>query len=465
MPTALLVEDDASTLAGLTAFVEEQGFSTTTATSVAEGRAALNSGAFDVVLIDGGSPAVPGVDVLADLPEDRRPEVVLMGDALATDGTLPQEVHFLRKPVDRAKLADILGGIRRRSRSPATAARARSGVGRLLGTSGAIARVRELVAKVAPTELSVYIEGESGTGKELVAHALHDASRRAEAPFLALNCGALPETLIDSELFGHERGAFTGAVAQKPGVFEQASGGTLFLDEVTEMPTDLQVRLLRSLETGTVRRVGGAADITVDVRVVAATNRSFDRAIRDGKLREDLFHRLCVFPIAIPALRERREDIPLLAQQFLADLAAANGKEKWLHGSAIEAMTAYSWPGNVRQLRNVIQQAYVIADDVVTADCLPPQVRGVLDAVHAPAAGGAGGDTLCLDVGMTIAEAERRLIEATLRKFGGQKQAAAEALGVSVRTLYYRLNQYAQRDHRGTVRGKGDGREAQAAPG
>jgi DNA-binding NtrC family response regulator len=454
MPHALLVEDDESALLALTTFVEKHGFSTAAATSVVEARAALRANSFEVVLIDVVLPGASGIDLLLELPRERRPEVVLMsGAATVADAfreTLLQDIHFLQKPIDLRLLGELLGRIKRQSRRAQQDQRLPSGVDKLLGKSAGIARVRELITKVAPTDLSVYIEGESGTGKELVARAVHELSRRAEHPFVALNCGAVPESLIDSELFGHERGAFTGAVGQKHGVFEQAHTGTLFLDEVTEMPADLQVRLLRTLETDTLRRVGGNVEITVDVRVVAATNRPFTKAIADGKLREDLFHRLCVFPIAIPPLRERREDIPLLADHFLAELVASTGVEKRFDPAAVNAMSAYAWPGNIRQLRNVVQQSFVIADRIIDTDCLPPQLRADLPVgavSRSPATiSSQDQDALRLDVGMTIAEAERKLIEATLRKYGGHKQAAADALGVSVRTLYYRLNQYAQQD-------------------
>ncbi|HLU38923.1 MAG TPA: sigma-54 dependent transcriptional regulator, partial [Planctomycetota bacterium] len=439
-----------------TSFVEKHGFSTVAVTTANDGRNALRSTVFDVVLIDVVLPGASGIDLLLELPRERRPEVILMSGAPgvrdAFRDALLQEIHFVQKPLDMQLLADLLAKIRRRSRREQPDLRSASGVDRLLGQSEAIARIRELIIKVAPTDLSVYIEGESGTGKELVARAVHDLSKRSGQPYVALNCGAIPETLIDSELFGHERGAFTGATGQKEGVFEQANGGTLFLDEVTEMPTDLQVRLLRTLETSLVRRVGGRAEIQVDVRVIAATNRSFHKAIADGKLREDLFHRLCVFPITIPPLRERRVDVPLLANHFLSALNSAAGTDKSISPAAMEVMCGYSWPGNVRQLRNVVQQAYVIANDVIDVDSLPTYVR--TDSLpdvpqRATPARQDDAEAVKLDVGITIAEAERRLIEATLRKYGGHKQAAADALGVSVRTLYYRLNQYSQEAERG----------------
>jgi DNA-binding NtrC family response regulator len=487
MPHALLVEDDPAALKALTALVERRGFSTATAVDLQGARRELANGIFDTVMLDVHLPGGSGIDLLLEIPQERRPQVVLMsGDdsVRAAFSALPmKELYFVQKPIDFQELTQILKKMRRRCHSNAgqsgagsthtgkpSSAEPKKPVGsEILGESAAIRRILTLIRKVAPTELSVYVEGESGTGKELVARAIHAGSSRSTGPFVAINCGALPENLIDSELFGHERGAFTGAESARQGVFEQANGGTLFLDEIAEMPVELQVRLLRTLETRCVRRVGGKSEVAVDVRIVAATNRAFDQAIADGTLREDLFHRLCVFPIAVPPLRDRGDDVVRLALGFLREF---HGSDLQLTERVVAVLRRYSWPGNIRQLRNAMQRAVVLIEgEVIKVDSLPEQIllevgeeaAEKLDtdaatdgaAATEPAMTGsvptdavrgelnAGGtDALGIGVGTSIAEAERRLIEATLESLDGDKKSTAEVLGVSLRTLYNRLSEY-----------------------
>lgn len=249
-----------------------------------------------------------------------------------------------------------------------------------------------------------------------------------------MNCGALPPELIQSELFGHEKGAFTGAIARKAGLFEQAEGGTLFLDEITEMQADLQVKLLRVLETGRLVRLGGETPVAVNVRVLAATNRPLSEAVADGSLREDLYFRLATFPLRVPALRERPGDVALLTRRFLASLNASDDVEKTITDRALEKLEAYSWPGNVRELKNLLQCAYILADDVIDVDHFPP-----LDQREPPATRSEG---VNVPIGSTLEEAERRLILATLAHYGGDKRRAADTLGVSLKTVYNRLNRY-----------------------
>ena len=305
---------------------------------------------------------------------------------------------------------------------------------RLIGDSAAMAAVRSLMAKVAASETaSVLILGQSGTGKELVARGIHDLSRRAGRPFVPVNCGAIPGELLESELFGHEKGSFTGATRRHIGFFETASGGTLFLDEITEMSPALQVKLLRVLESGRIRRVGAEEDIAVDVRVVAATNRDPEDAVHAGLLREDLYYRLAQFPVRIPPLRERGEDILVLANLFLAELNEANGVPKEFSAEVLELLRLHSWPGNVRELRNAVARAHVLATDTIEADDLPPAV-----ACDNPV----DRDYLRIAVGLPLAEVERRAILATVEHLDGDKKAAAEALGVSLKTLYTKLKAY-----------------------
>jgi DNA-binding NtrC family response regulator len=308
--------------------------------------------------------------------------------------------------------------------------------GPMVGTSSVMQQVYDLIARVAPTSSSVLITGETGTGKELVAETLHRLSRRAKKPFLPVNCAAVAPTLIESELFGHERGSFTGAERQHKGIFERADGGTLLLDEITEMPVELQVRLLRVLETKTFSRIGGAESIAVDVRLVAATNRDPGTAVQEGKLRQDLLYRLNVFPIEVPPLRDRKEDIELLAGHFVKKLNKEANAAKRLTPAAIERLRLHGWPGNVRELRNVVERAFIIAAATIDADSIP------LDGAPAPAPA-ASSAALRLDVGTSIADAERQLILATLDRFAGDKKRTAAVLGISLKTLYTRLASYA----------------------
>ena len=291
---------------------------------------------------------------------------------------------YLTKPVDFARVKMVLANLTRTRElkeeigSLRGELRSLGRFGLLIGASRAMQGVYDLIAKVARTDATVLLTGETGTGKEVVAQTIHRLSRRHKEPFVAVNCGAVSATLIESELFGHERGSFTGADRTHKGVFEQAHRGTLFLDEITEMPVELQVRLLRVLETGTLTRVGGTETLRVDVRVIAATNRRREEAVAAGTLREDLLYRLNVFPIALPPLREREDDVELLAKHFLAELNRAEGAGKQLTRAALARLRAHAWPGNVRELRNVVQRAFIVAED---------DDRRRVAAAQAPAAG------------------------------------------------------------------------------
>jgi two-component system, NtrC family, response regulator AtoC len=291
---------------------------------------------------------------------------------------------------------------------------------------------------VAGTSVTVFITGESGSGKEVVARTVHDLSRRRSRPFLAVNCGAISPNLIESEIFGHEKGSFTGAERQHQGFFERAHGGTLFLDEITEMPQALQVKLLRVLETGTFMRVGSTTPLETDVRVIAASNRDPAHAVASGALREDLFYRLNVFPIELPPLRERLIDLPLLVQHFLTEIGRREGALKQASPAALQRLAQYRWPGNVRELRNVLQRAYVMtAGPEIGDEWLPRDVLAAHGMVAQPAAG-----LVQVPVGTPLADAERQLILATLEHFGHHKERTAAALGVSLKTLYNRLKEY-----------------------
>jgi two-component system response regulator HydG len=308
---------------------------------------------------------------------------------------------------------------------------------RLLGESAAMQEVFRLIERVGPTEASVLLTGESGSGKELAAQSIHDRSARRTGPFIAVNCGAIPAGLIEAELFGYEKGSFTGAMRAHAGVFERAQGGTLLLDEVTEMPLDMQTRLLRVLETRKFYRVGASTEFVCDVRVIASTNRCPIRAVQSGQLREDLLYRLAVFPIDLPALRNRGTDVDLLAEHFLAELNAQNRSQKRLSAMARMMLKQHTWPGNVRELKNCIERAFILGDQVLE---LAPLIQTV-----APAKGEAEDrERLDIRVGSRIYDMERSLIEATVDYFKGNKRRAADALGCSLKTLYNKLNGYSQ---------------------
>jgi DNA-binding NtrC family response regulator len=296
------------------------------------------------------------------------------------------------------------------------------------------------LARVAGTGVSVFISGESGTGKELVAQTVHELSPRAPHPFVAVNCGAISPQLIESEIFGHEKGSFTGATRQHHGHFERAHGGTLLLDEIAEMPLELQVKLLRVLETGTILRIGGDTPIEVDVRIVAATNRTPQQALADGKLREDLYYRLNVFHLAVPSLRQRPEDIALLANRFHDEINGVEGRRARFTPIALDALRDYAWPGNVRQLRNLVQRAAIMAGgpDIDVDDLL-------FDSAEIPPETSRA-DWVSVPVGTPIAEMERQLILATLAHCGGRREQVAELLGISAKTLYNRLRGYEKRE-------------------
>jgi DNA-binding NtrC family response regulator len=376
----------------------------------------------------------------------------------AVDALRRGATDYLTKPVDLARLKTILANVARTRELQAEIGSLRGELrklgrfGPLVGASAAMGAVYDLIARVAPTDATVCVVGESGTGKEVVAQAVHELSRRRKEPFVPVNCGAVSPNLIESTLFGHEKGSFTGAERLHRGVFEQASGGSLFLDEVCEMPLELLVKLLRVLETGTVMRIGGEKALGVDVRVIAATNRVPEQAVQEGRLREDLWYRLNVFPIGLPPLRERAGDIEVLAEHFLGELNGAGQTHKRWSGAARAALQRYAWPGNVRELKNLVHRAYILAEEEIGVECLPPEVvgGGVAAASEAERPRQAGppelGTTITVRVGSRATDVEQQLILATLEACSGNKQKAAEILGVSLKTLYNRLAAYREAD-------------------
>jgi two-component system response regulator HydG len=309
----------------------------------------------------------------------------------------------------------------------------------LLGASATMHEVFRLIERVGPTEASVLLTGESGSGKELAAQSIHDRSLRRGGPFIAINCGAIPAGLIEAELFGYEKGSFTGAVRGHAGVFERAIGGTLLLDEVTEMPLDMQTRLLRVLETRKFYRVGASVEQSTDVRVIAATNRCPLQAVQSGQLREDLLYRLAVFPIDLPPLRSRGNDVDMLAEHFLEELNVQAGTQKRFSALARMTLRQHSWPGNVRELKNCIERAFILGDQLLE---LAPLIQSA--APNKAADPATDRERLDIRVGSRIYDMERSLIEATLDYFQGNKRRAADALGCSLKTLYNKLNGYSQ---------------------
>ncbi len=442
--TALIVDDDENFRTSLEPLVEREGFETRSVGSLGEARKQIEAAHPDVVLVDLKLPDGDGLELVADEELGSEPEfIVVTGNATvdsAVGALRDGALDYLTKPLDRSRLKSVLAHVARTRSLKEQVGRLRSELrelgrfGPMVGRSKPMQQVYDLIARVAPTGATVMIRGESGTGKELVAQTLHMLSKRGQKDFLAVNCGAVSPTLIESELFGHERGSFTGAERRRKGYFEQADGGTLFLDEITEMPIELQVKLLRALESGTITRVGGTETIAVDVRVIAATNRVPEEAVKEGKLREDLFYRLNVFPIALPPLRDREDDIEFLAEHFLEALNREEQTRKVWSRDAIERLRANAWTGNVRELKNVVHRAFILADQEIGPDSLPePDVTTEVRT---------DGSALQVSIGSAISDVEKRLILATLDQLDGDKKKAAEVLGISLKTLYNRLNVY-----------------------
>lgn len=443
MPHALIVDDDTTTVSFLAELVTDEGFTTATAGSLEEARTQMALRRPDVVLLDLVLPDGSGMDLFHDVESRAATEIVLITGQASIETSIQAlrlgAADYLVKPVSIKQLKAVLSRVSRPTDLKAEIVNLRGELrnlgrfGPLLGTSPCMQAVYDQIERVAPTAATVFIVGESGTGKELVAQTLHRLSRRNKQPFLPVNCGAISPQLIESEMFGHEKGSFTGAVREHAGYFERANGGTLFLDEITEMPQELQVKLLRVLETGRFMRVGSDREIEVDVRVLAATNRQPEEAVSAGKLREDLYYRLQVFPLQLPPLRERADDIELLAAHFLSELNAAEGASKKITPAALDLLRAYHWPGNVRELKNVMHRAFIMATDTIEPKCLPPEL-GVARQVSGP--------FFQVRVGTKVSDVEKRLILATLEQCGGTKEKAAEMLGISLKTLYNRLREY-----------------------
>ena len=450
MSHLLIVDDDANSASMLATLVQTEGFSTTVVGTLREARQHLMLMPVRAIFLDLFLPDGNGFELLDDPQLVGDAEFVLITGHASLESSIQAlrlgAVDYLTKPLSVEHLKRVLGrlatpgNVRSEISQLRATVQTKGGFSGLIGRSAPMRHVYEQIARVAPTAVNVFLVGESGTGKEVVAKTIHQLSRRRDQAFLAVNCGAISPQLIESELFGHEKGSFTGATRQHRGYFERAHNGTLFLDEVTEMPVDLQVKLLRVLETGQFVRVGSEEPIETDVRIVAATNRNPLEAVRQGKLREDLYYRLDVFEVQLPPLRERLEDIELLAPVFLQTINQTDGVPRTFSAGALDALKHYHWPGNVRELRNVVHRAAIMSEQ--------PEIDTVELPVSQPCAGRSvaqgSADMLSIPLGSSIADAERLLILATLQRCDGARERAAESLGISLKTLYNRLREYGQ---------------------
>lgn len=439
MLNILLVDDDVEFSDVICHIVEFLGHNINTATSLKEAHQWFENNTFDHVLLDFMLPDGSGLHLLDHLKMiGQSPKVTLISGHPSVKGILAEmcepNVSHLLKPLQREDLELVLNGPKKTVKKEKCAAITHH-FDTLIGESAPMQQLYTMIERVAKTNANVMLMGESGSGKEVVAQAIHNASK-CEGPLVASNCGALSKELIGSELFGHEKGAFTGAIARKEGVFEQADGGTLFLDEVTEMPIDMQPNLLRVLETKKVTRVGGNRELPVNCRVISATNRSLTDLAQNNILREDIYFRLAVFPIDIPPLRERKEDIPLLAKAFLGQLNDENGTAFAWANEQLKELQTYDWPGNVRELRHAIHRAFIMSDPQTSTISLPDNLESPFSRVNTQS------EDKQVSAGKTIEEVEKELIHATLDKVQGNKTLAAQMLGISTKTLYNRLNAY-----------------------
>ncbi len=467
----LVVDDEVNARAALAELLRDEGYEVETAADAFKALGKVEAFAPDVVLTDLKMPGMDGVELVTRLAATEQPPAMVVMTAFgavqsAVAAMRAGALDYLTKPLDFEELLVVLDKVSRHHALVREAAQLRARLrdrvapSSIVGDGPAMQRVFEVVDQVAPSRASVMLTGESGTGKELIASAIHQRSPRAAGPFVKLHCAALAESLLESELFGHERGAFTGAVGRRDGRFSQADGGTLLLDEIGEISPAIQVKLLRFLQEHEFERVGGDQTIRVDVRIIAATNRDLAKEVAAGRFREDLFYRLNVVAIELPPLRDRRDDIPALAQFFLQRCAAANGKAiDAFDPACLAALREHDWPGNVRELENAIERAVVMTTGtVLEARHLPPSVRP-----SAPRDAVAGAPPI---PGSTMAAIERFAITRTLEATGGSTSKAAEVLGLSTRKIQYRLHEYNQapRSETAAVRRPGDATDRDPPP-
>jgi DNA-binding NtrC family response regulator len=439
----LIADDERHIAEGLQMLLQEDGYEVETATDGQKAWDKVQKGGFGLVLADLKMPKVDGLELFARMREQGIDSEIII---ITGKGTVVSAVEamrhgaydYLTKPLDLERLKALIPKaldkyqVKTANKQLQERLESLTRFGDMVGQSEEMRSLYTIIEAVAPSTASVLIVGESGTGKELVARALHNKSPRSKGPFVALNCGAFPREILENELFGHEKGAFTGAINEKPGAFEQADGGTLFLDEVAEMEPDIQVKFLRALEQRAFRRLGGKKEISVDIRVVAATNKNIQEALKEGKLREDLYHRLAVIPLNLPPLRERTGDVRLLAEEFLRRFAQEQGKK--LDGfseGALEYLEIYRWPGNVRELKNAVERAVILAksDRIEVSDLQPRHIDLDEREVH-------------IAVGTSLKETERQITLKTFAFTGGDHNRTAKILGIKEKDLRSRLENY-----------------------
>ena len=448
----LIVEDEENERTGLAELISAWGYRTDTAEDGLQALERTLAFSPSVIITDYKMPRMDGLDLLERLGSDGHeiPVIFLTGQGnveLAVNAMKAGAYDFLEKPVNTTKLKFLLQNATRQRNTQREleitrrSLRDKGVLGSMVGSSKRMQEIFRLVEQVAPSTASVLITGESGTGKERVARTIHELSPRKNRPFVAINCAAIPETLIESEIFGHEKGAFTGALERRTGCFELAEGGTLLLDEIGEMPVATQAKLLRVLEDRKLRRLGSKVETAVDVRVLAATNKVPEEAVANGQLRNDLYYRLNVFNIHLPPLREHKEDLPDLVHALLGEMSAKHGRDvRTVSEAVMQAIQHFSWPGNIRELRNVLERAVIVCEgSMVETKHLPPGFGQVV-----PRTSGAASDpnAVHLSVGTTVEEAERRLILRTLEATHNNKTRAAEILGISLKTLHNKLKEY-----------------------
>lgn len=442
MATALIVDQDMETVLSVAELFREEGFATETANDLEQARKLLLKDRPEVAMFAERIGTESSLAMLEDVDLTGIMEIYLLSEGRSLDTAIHAMrigiCDYFEKPIDSDRLRGNLRLLNEEIECAVDGDAAIAHRGRLIGESPPMQRLYRLIRKCAPSDASILVSGESGVGKELVARLIHELSDRSACELIAFNCSAIPHELMESELFGHVKGSFTGATANHKGFFERAAGGTLFFDEITEMDEGLQAKLLRALETHRVRPVGAEKDIDIDVRIIAATNVSLKEALEEGKLREDLYYRLAQFPLNVPALRDRDDDVLLLADHFLQQHNEKKGTDKTFSEDVIELFRLHQWPGNVRELKNAVIHGYLLAGNVIEVEDLPETTRGI---VVDP-----GAETLP-DVGVPISEVERRHVLATLEYYDGDKKRAAETLGISLKTLYNKLKLYEKSSH------------------
>jgi DNA-binding NtrC family response regulator len=457
-PRVLVVDDDKQILRLLEQFLSQRGFATTLATDGKEAEQVFDSEQFDVVLADVMMPKMDGLQLLEAIKEKEpeMPVIIITGsgdDETKKEAYAKEAFLYITKPIDfnllglatqqAAEKFSLVKEKQRLSEQLSESLGKRYRFENLIGSSGKMQEVFSLIAKVASSNASILIQGESGTGKELVARAIHYNSLRKEGPFIAVNCAAIPRELMESELFGHVKGSFTGAIADKKGKFELADGGSIFLDEIADLDISLQAKILRALQEREFERVGGTQPIRVNIRLIAATNKNLSRAMKDGSFREDLFYRLSVIPLRIPPLRERKEDITTLSEHFVHKYSQENQRKiKGILPKAMEALLTYDWPGNVRELENCMERAVVMSEtDLIRLADLPLalQTGQIAEEFLSPEE---ARDSIRLGLGRTMREVEKEYTLRTLREMGGNRTRTAQVLGISVRGLRDKLKEW-----------------------